>query len=76
MSSPKIHRFLFVFSFNQNDCPHRWRGNVRVGVILLQGKCNCGVDGQMCSPLGVFAKPKPPPRRRPPIPVNPFDIVE
>ncbi|PRD38479.1 UNVERIFIED_CONTAM: Pnlip [Trichonephila clavipes] len=54
---------FFVFSFNQNDC-------LIVGVEctgwsdFLQGKCNCGVDGQMCSPLGVFAKPKPPPRRR------------
>ncbi|GFU66683.1 transposable element Tc3 transposase [Trichonephila clavipes] len=53
---------FFVFSFNQNDC-------LIVGVEctgwsdFLQGKCNCGVDGQMCSPLGVFAKPKPPPRR-------------
>ncbi|XP_055944430.1 pancreatic triacylglycerol lipase-like [Argiope bruennichi] len=54
---------FFIYSFNQMDCLY-------VGVEctswsdFVQGKCNCGPDGNKCAVMGMFATPKPPPRRR------------
>ncbi|GIY95590.1 hypothetical protein CEXT_464941 [Caerostris extrusa] len=53
----------FLYSFNQSNC-------LFVGVEctsysdFLQGKCNCGYNGEKCSIMGISATPKPPPRRR------------
>ncbi|XP_055944431.1 uncharacterized protein LOC129975394 [Argiope bruennichi] len=54
---------MFMHSFNQSNC-------MFVGVEctswkdFLQGKCNCGDNGERCSFMGAFATPQPPPRRR------------
>ncbi|KAF8778025.1 Inactive pancreatic lipase-related protein 1 like protein [Argiope bruennichi] len=53
---------MFMHSFNQSNC-------MFVGVEctswkdFLQGKCNCGDNGERCSFMGAFATPQPPPRR-------------
>ncbi|GIY87028.1 pancreatic lipase-related protein 2, partial [Caerostris extrusa] len=54
---------FFLYSFNQSNC-------LFVGVEctsysdFLQGKCNCGYNGEKCSIMGISATPKPPPRKR------------
>ncbi|GBM27109.1 Pancreatic lipase-related protein 3 [Araneus ventricosus] len=54
---------FFLYSFNQSNC-------LPVGVEcrswseFLQGQCNCGLYGERCSFMGMFATPKSPPKRR------------